>query len=445
MICKGSISSTDVLCFGSRIVFRKCDEGWLAISVDTANWIVLFSDFQRLLLERLISGKSVGEMKDLLDSESKILELKRLLASIFARDFAEVGSAPVLVRLESSRMLNCYLTNACNLRCKHCFMRSGNKLTGELTTAQWQTVLSDFRSAGGESVTFTGGEPLMNKGFEEIVRFAHSLGLKVTVLTNGLLWTDRMIQNLAPYISEVQISIDGVDEESNAAIRGKGHFDRVVKTVIAFANSGCRTSVATTFTFDNISDGTKDLYKRMVDEIKSRCSNPVFFKLSKKILSGRETEYSESENRLFFEKISEIERYVDPNAQFSNFMEGHTPNLVADNCGFGGLSIGADGEAYFCNRISEVQSYGNVKTVPVGDLLKIGYQIHCDTGVDNVVPCKDCYLRYICGGGCRIDDFNFNGKLKGFEADLAQTACSEDSKLRLERKMIDSFIYKYNF
>jgi len=126
-------------------------------------------------------------------------------------------------------------------------------------------------------------------------------------------------------------------------------------------------------------------------------------------------------------------------------MEGHTPNLASRNCGFGGLSIGADGKAYFCNRISEVESYGNVRETAVPELMKIGRELHFETGVENINPCKDCFLRYICCGGCRIDDCNFKGKLRGHEGELKQVKCSEEDILRMERKMIDSFKYSYRF
>ncbi len=33
------------------------------------------------------------------------------------------------------------------------------------------------------------------KTFEEIVKHAHNLGLSVTVLSNGILWTEDMIGN----------------------------------------------------------------------------------------------------------------------------------------------------------------------------------------------------------------------------------------------------------
>ncbi len=413
------------------------------ISIQSANWIVIKSPTQKSILEKLVSSSTIGEIVSSFTSPNELQELKSLLAAIFARNFASPTAPLELSYLEGYKMLNCYITNACNLRCEHCFMQSGLPLKNELTKSEWIRVLKEFKEAGGESVTFSGGEPLMNKDFKEILKTASNIGLTTTVLTNGLLWTESLIEELAQYIQEVQVSIDGVDESTNAIVRGKGHFDRVVQTVIWFANHGVRTSVATTFTLSNLEGDMEGRYKDFVSKIKSQCTAPVFFKLSKKILLGRNTHYSQEENKAFYNRIIEIERAVDPGAVYNNYIIGHTPNLVEKNCGFGGTSIGADGEVYYCNRISEVESYGNIRKKSMKDILELGHELHMKTAVDNIAPCKDCHLRYICCGGCRIDDCNFKGHLKNFTGSFKQITCNPENIARIERKMIDSFLYHY--
>ncbi|MDB8995957.1 radical SAM protein [Parabacteroides distasonis] len=440
----GSVNSDDRFFFPGEVIYHKCDEGWLAICIEAANWIVLTSDLQRQILEDLTKGSTIGHILEYLSSD-EIIQLQKLLAAITAREFARTDKAPKLHLLEGNKLLNCYLTNACNLRCEHCFMSSGVRLKNELSTDEWNRVLSEFRNCGGESVTFSGGEPMMRPDLQQIVMNAHNINLNTTILTNGILWTDRQIHQLSPYITEVQVSIDGFDEMSNAKIRGEGNFNKLINTVVAFANEGVQTSVATTFTFANLCDNADKRYKQMVEDIKSRCDNPVFFKLSKKVLQGRNTHYSEEENKAFYNRILEIECAVDPNAQLENFMEGHTPNLVTRNCGFGGISIGADGEVYYCNRISEVESYGNIRNLPIKHFMSLGHELHQRTSVDHLVPCKNCYLRNICFGGCRIDDCSCKGKVKDLKGNIIQNKCNKEFKQRLIRRMIESYFYYYTF
>ena len=440
-----SIKSSDKFFFPAEIVIKPCEEGYLVVAVPTANWLVLRSESQKNMLQQLIKGNTAGDVYTSLTSTDEQHEFSQLLAAITARDFARTDQMPTPQYLEGYRMLNIYLTNACNLRCNHCFMRSGTPLKDELTIDDWCRILSEFKVNGGQSVTFTGGEPLMNRDFDDIITHASSLQLETTILSNGILWTQQRIAHLAPRISQIQISIDGFDEFSNAKVRGTGHFDRIIRNVIDFANSGVRTSIATTFTFQNLQEDAGERYADFVNNIKAQCKHPIFFKLSKKILQGRNTHYSEEQNREFFHRIMQIEQTIDPNASLNNFMEGHTPNLVERNCGFGGISIGADGEVYFCNRISEVESYGNIRNQPLKPFMEQGHKLHLQTSSDYIFPCNQCYLRYICCGGCRIDDCNFQGKLQNHTGPLLQVRCNDDFIANFERKMIDGFLYYYNF
>lgn len=436
----------DILHFPKDIVIEKIDSYFLVISVLTANWIVLYNNRQVELLDMMKSGKCIGDVIETIESEEEFTDLKIVLAAISARKFAGVNEDVEKEYLEGYKMLNIYVTNACNLSCKHCFMMSGKKLENELILEDWINLLSAFKENRGEFVTFSGGEPLMFKDFPKLITHSHNIGLKSTVLSNGLLWTDKLIKELSPYIDEIQFSLDGVDEISNAAVRGPGNFDKVVDTIIKFANAGVKTSVATTFTYDNLNDNTRDNYKKLVDAIKNKTiNNDVFFKLSKKLLPGRDVNVSNEDNERYSTLIKDIERHVNQYADFENFIAGHTPNLVGINCGLGGISVSSDGNVYFCNRIHEMESFGKINEKPILYFMNKGKEIHLATSVDNVFPCKDCELRYICNGGCRIDDFDFAGKILNTKAPFKQISCNKNKKDRLKRRMLESFNYFYEF
>lgn len=436
----GELNYDDILHFPNEIVVEKINNFYLIIAVQTANWIVLYNARQMDFLNMLRSGKCVGDIIETVDSEEAMGDLKIVLAAIFARRFAGVNAEVAKEYLEGYKMLNIYITNACNLKCKHCFMLSGNKLENELTLGDWMKVLTSFKENGGEFVTFSGGEPLMFKNFPQIISHVHDLGLKSTVLSNGLLWSDKLIHELAPFIDEIQFSLDGVDEETNSMVRGSGHFEKVVDTIVKFANAGVKTSVATTFTYDNLNENTQTRYKNLVDLIKEKTSGKdVFFKLSKKLLPGRDVHFTAEENEKYSAIIKDIEKHVDENADYENFLAGHTANLVAINCGLGGISVSSDGNVYFCNRINEMESFGNVTEKPMSFFMEKGKEIHLATSVDNVIPCKDCELRYICDGGCRIDDFDFAGKIQSSVLPYHQISCNNEKKNKLKKRMIDSF------
>lgn len=442
----GELNYDDILHFPNEIVVEEINNFYLVLAVQTANWIVLYNARQMNFLNMLRSGKCIGDVIETIESEEAMVDLKIVLAAIFARKFAGVNVEVTKEYLEGYKMLNIYITNACNLKCKHCFMLSGKKLENELALGDWMNVLTSFKENGGKFVTFSGGEPLMFKSFSQVISHAHNLGLKSTVLSNGLLWSDKLIHELAPFIDEIQFSLDGVDEETNSVVRGRGHFAKVVDTIVKFANSGVKTSVATTFTYDNLNENTKIRYKNLVDLIKEKISGKdVFFKLSKKLLPGRDVHLTTEANEKYYAIIKDIEKHVDENAEYENFLAGHTANLVAINCGLGGISISSEGNVYFCNRINEMETFGNVTEKPLSFFMNKGKEIHLATSVDNVIPCKDCELRYICDGGCRIDDFDFAGKIQSSVLPYRQISCNDEKKNRLKKRMIDSFNYFYKF
>lgn len=440
-----SLHSTDVLHFPSKLVYRRCPEGWLVVSPETANWMVLESGAQKDLLDKLIAGESIGDVYLEAAPQGLVSVYKRLLAAISARCFAGVDVIPELNVTQDFDTLNIYLTNACNLRCSHCFVKAGKALANELLESEWCAVLEDFYSVGGKTVTITGGEPTLRHDFASIIRKASTIGLDVTVLTNGVLWNDQMIATLAPYISEVQISLDGVDEKMNARIRGEGFFEKIKKTIIAFANAGVHTSVSTTFTLETMDENTSYRYQNLIASINEQCNAPVHFKLSTKILPGRDISYTEEQNNHYLEEINRIQGLVNTVNTYDFFMENHYPNTIIKNCGYGGLSIRADGEVFFCNRILDLDSCGNIREHSIAYFIQKGELAYEKTDVNHMYPCKNCYLKYLCGGGCRIDDCNFNGKLHDSCGELRNITCTQEKKQRLLRKMIDSYMYKYHF
>ncbi len=432
----------DVLHFPADIRYIKYKGKTLAVAVENANWLVLGDDCAVECLERLREGKTVGEVLKSLSTAEEQKAYVKLLSAIMARQIAGQDAAPQPEFVQGYKMLNIYLTNACNLNCPHCFMKAGKRLANELTKEEWIGVLTEFKECGGKAVTFTGGEPLLHPGFSAIVESAHQLGLQVTVLTNGILWTDELIDRLSPMLVEVQMSIDGVDDASNAKVRKAGTFETLVQNVIRFSRNGVRVSVATTFTNDNIDSAPR--YAELVNRINEETDKKVIFKLTKKILPGRETQYNEADNKAYEEKIRQVEEMIDPNAKYEAFMDGHTSNLVAKNCGFGGLSIAADGNVYFCNRVLEIPKQGNVREQSLQHLLELGEKAHMETGIDHVEPCRRCAIMNICGGGCRIDEYDFKGGdwVSGQAIRQEKCACPNEYLLKM---MVESYEYKYSF
>jgi len=117
------------------------------------------------------------------------------------------------------------ITNRCNLRCRHCFVFREENPTdtkGEMDTATMVRQLGELQVRHGiQTMLWMGGEPLIR---QDVLREGTKLFPKNTVTTNGTI--DLIDLPRCTYV----VSIDG-PEEINDAIRGKGSFRRVMKTL----------------------------------------------------------------------------------------------------------------------------------------------------------------------------------------------------------------------
>jgi len=108
-------------------------------------------------------------------------------------------------------------TAQCNLACRFCWGPE-HSIPDGLDTNQWKDALSFFSENGTNSVVFTGGEPLIRQDIGELVKFAHDLGMRVTLSTNTLL-LPRKAESVLPYVHEIGIPIDGSDAANNGKMR----------------------------------------------------------------------------------------------------------------------------------------------------------------------------------------------------------------------------------
>lgn len=124
------------------------------------------------------------------------------------------------------------LTMKCNSRCMHCDIWKTNFRERELTTEQWKNTLTSLHHWLGEfPMIFTGGESMLRPDTVELVTHAVDLGLKVELLTNGLLLTESLARAIiATGVGRVTISFDGVKDETFDRFRGSGKPGFAVKT-----------------------------------------------------------------------------------------------------------------------------------------------------------------------------------------------------------------------
>lgn len=148
------------------------------------------------------------------------------------------------------------VSRTCNLNCIHCYADSHNeKYEGELSHEQGIALLDDLARFGVPAVLLSGGEPLARRDTLELAAYGRSIGLKLTLSTNGTLIdlaTAQKIKDLG--LTYVGISLDGIGA-TNDYFRGRvGAFERAVRGIRNCVEVGQKVGLRLTLTPHNVRD-----------------------------------------------------------------------------------------------------------------------------------------------------------------------------------------------
>ena len=166
--------------------------------------------------------------------------------------------------------------------------------------------------------------------------------------------------------------------------------------------------------------------------------NPIFFRLSTKVLDGRGCGATEE----YLQQSLELSEEVYDGNSAKIFAINHKPNSGLNSCGFGGLNFTPDGFVYPCNRLSDCEPIASIRELSIFEVYEMAKRINAFTNVDNTVPCSKCALKYLCGGGCRLDNYqklSLDGRMS------IHKECSERTKRSLLSEMVKTTEFLYCF
>jgi Fe-coproporphyrin III synthase len=124
-----------------------------------------------------------------------------------------VTSLPILVLNVHSR---------CNCRCLMCDIWKRDTTT-EITAADLARHREALRTLGVRWVVLSGGEPLMHSDLGALCGFFRELGIRLTLLTTGILLS-RCARQVSESVDDVIVSLDGPADVHDAVRRTTGAF-----------------------------------------------------------------------------------------------------------------------------------------------------------------------------------------------------------------------------
>lgn len=318
--------------------------------------------------------------------------------------------------------LSLAVAQKCNLGCTYCYAQQGDfggpakNMALDTATRAIDLLVSSAEPGARLNLAFLGGEPLVNRAvLQAATRYAaerarsRSLTLTFSITTNGTLLTEADGDFFEEYGFAVTVSLDG-PKEAHDALRpdkgGRGSFDRVMRNLAPLLSRQQRMQVSAraTVTPKNL------MLRRTLDEFVAAGFHSVGFSPLLSSPGGNgEMQTGDLEIMLGgmidcgreFERRSEAgERY--PFANMVNALreiERGTHRPYPCGAGAGYLGVSADGDLAACHRFVG-DAEGAMGSLDEGIDKERRADWLRDRHVHRQEPCRDCWARYLCGGGC---------------------------------------------
>lgn len=301
-------------------------------------------------------------------------------------------------------------TADCNFRCAYCYEKDVIKpdyMTKEIEDSILKLVESHIKNISFLSISWYGGEPLMNMGTLErlsrkFIKLCNENNVQYNagIVTNGYLLTKENLQLLNDLkVTSLQITLDGNEETHDKRrpfVDGSGTFKTIIENLIA--NKDLLPHVALRINIDksNVNSG-KEIRKILAE---NKLLDKVKPYLGRVISDDDMYEAKNCFNSCDFSK--EEFKYFNEFADESTYML-HYPRAIHNYCGADSLNsfvIAADGRLYKCwHDIGDYsRCVGRInEDINANKQVYLNYMLF-DPTVDK--ECSKCNLLPVCMGSC---------------------------------------------
>ncbi|AFZ70702.1 radical SAM additional 4Fe4S-binding domain protein [Caldisphaera lagunensis DSM 15908] len=319
---------------------------------------------------------------------------------------------------EGPYQVTIYITRECNLNCTHCYISAGSPLNDELNKDEWKLVINKLNDIGTNVLYILGGEPLLKHGIFDIISYSTSLGLYTSLSSNGTVITKGVSKKLKESnINEIQISIDGPNEEINSLIRGKNSFKLAIEGVKNLINENIPTSLSYVITEKN-KDYIEDMIKIAEElNVKSINFSPVQqfgrAKINNVLLKRESAIQVYNKLRLLNKKYkikittNGFRFFIDNLFDVYLSLKNKINNYYSCPAGRSRFIIDANGDIYGCELlINPLFKEGNALKDDLREIWKKGFTRFRNKWYMEKEECKSCSINSLCQGGCFARAFN---------------------------------------
>jgi uncharacterized protein len=314
------------------------------------------------------------------------------------------------------------VAQSCNMGCHYCYADAGRfggrarMMSADVADAAVDTLVRGSEPGARLVVGFMGGEPLLNRDVVHhttryAARAAAAAGrhARFSITTNGTLLRAEDAVLFAEFPYSVQVSVDGPREQNDAArplIGGGSSYDRLTAGLREFERIGRPRLLAARVT---VTPRTGDLLP-ILDHLLDLGFDEVGF-AAVLVSPSPDHAFGPDDFGRFLERMTACGEAAlarlcaGERAGFANFetalREIHRGSHRPYPCGAGAayLSANADGALFACHRLVDDPQFamGDVRHGPDHEARAAHL---ARSHVDRMEPCRTCWARYLCGGGC---------------------------------------------
>ncbi len=293
------------------------------------------------------------------------------------------------------------LTNACNFKCIHCYVSKCSEQFLEKKVIF--NLLDTLKKFGCLKISYTGGEPLLHPDFSEIIDYTEKNGFQYTILSNGYLLTDRLVDKFknSKLFQSIHLSFYGVTPDTHNSVTGVSDshqklMDWLRKLTEKNVKFILKTSIMKQnyIEWQNIMEFCDSMNYRQVSEFTLLPAENGDFK---------PLEYALGYGELLAVNLILQEKYNKKLALNSNYSD-KTKFLESAVCvaGKNKLAVSYNGDVFPC--ISLRKSFGNILNDKFEDIWYNNKELDEIREIRNsdVAGCRDCdmikYCKYRCPG-----------------------------------------------
>ncbi|MED3652020.1 pyrroloquinoline quinone biosynthesis protein PqqE [Heyndrickxia sporothermodurans] len=308
------------------------------------------------------------------------------------------------------------LTHRCPLHCPYC--SNPIEMTSkesELSTEEWNRVLSEAADLGVVEVHFSGGEPLLRDDLEVLISRAHSLEMYSNLITSGIgLTMEKATQFKEAGLENVQVSFQAGEAKLSDKIGGYKAFEKKREAVQAVKEAQLHLSlnvVLHQMNLENLNDII--LLAEEMGAERLELANTQYYNWAllnrKRLLPSREQ--VERAREVYEAAKVRLKRKMEIIWVIPDYYSS-TPKPCMGGWGAIGLTVAPNGVVLPCPTAGMIKdlSFENIRHASLRDIWYDSMSFNSFRGDEWMPdPCRSCDLRHEDGGGCRCQAFALTG------------------------------------